>query len=182
MMAGHVYGAYTVKDGRKVVLRAIRFEDLDDLLDNINSLVEEGADIAVDEKQTRESEIEWLARELAAQENGKQIIVAAEVDGVVIGASSVEKYSLRSEAHKGTLGIAIKSSYRGIGIGTQMIQVLVDESRKAGLKILLLDVFETNKMARHVYEKTGFREIGRVPRGIFRNGRYIDEIRMALFQ
>jgi ribosomal protein S18 acetylase RimI-like enzyme len=79
------------------------------------------------------------------------------------------------------LGIAIGSGYRDIGIGTEMMEVLIEESRKAGLKLLLLGVFETNNRARHLYEKLGFKEIGRVPKGIFRNGRYIDEIRMALF-
>jgi RimJ/RimL family protein N-acetyltransferase len=180
MIAGHEYETFMAKDGRKVILRALRFEDLDDLLYNINSLVDEGADIGIDEKQTRESEIEWLTKELALQENGKQIILAAEVDGAVVATSSVQRYNHRSEAHKGTLGIAIRSGYRNIGIGTEMIKLLIEESRNAGLRILLLAVFETNKMARHVYEKIGFKEAGRVPKGIFRNGKYIDDLTMFL--
>jgi RimJ/RimL family protein N-acetyltransferase len=181
MMTGHLYRIFNAKDGRRVVLRALRFEDLDDLLERVNSLVEEGAEIALDEKLTREAEAEWLAKQLVAQEKGERIFVAAEVGHKIIANSSVDRFSHRCEAHKGMLGIAIGSGYRDIGIGTEMMAVLIEESRKAGLKLLVLGVFETNNRARHVYEKLGFKEIGRVPKGIFRNGRYIDEIRMALF-
>lgn len=179
-MSGHVYKTFKTRDGRRAVLRALRFEDLDDLLECINSLVEEGADIIMEEKQARGEEAEWLAKKLVSQEEGKEIFVAAEVDGKIIANSSIERFTARSEAHKGMLGIAVRSGYRDLGIGTEMIEVLIEEARKAGLRLILLDVFETNKRARHVYEKIGFTEVGRVPKGIFRNGKYIDEARMAL--
>jgi len=84
---------------------------------------------------------------------------------------------LRREA---ALGIAIKSGYRGIGIGTQIMKTLINESRKAGLKILVLNVFNTNKTARQLYEKMGFKETGKTPKYFYKDGRYIDEIHMVL--
>jgi ribosomal protein S18 acetylase RimI-like enzyme len=78
------------------------------------------------------------------------------------------------------LGIGIKSPYRGIGIGTIIMEMLIEESKKAGLKVLVLDVFDTNRIARKFYEKIGFKEVGRIPKGIFKNGIYIDLTRMAL--
>jgi RimJ/RimL family protein N-acetyltransferase len=61
-----------------------------------------------------------------------------------------------------------------------MMKVLINESRRAGLKIIVLDVFATNSRARHVYEKVGFREVGKIPKGISKDGGYIDLVRMAL--
>jgi len=52
----------------------------------------------------------------------------------------------------------IESGYRDVGIGTEMVGALVEESRKRGLKLLVLRVFADNDRARHVYEKLGFRE------------------------
>jgi hypothetical protein len=61
MKAGEVIRRLSARDGRKVVLRTIRWEDLDDLLEMINSLVEEKADIVRAEKVSRTEEIDWLA-------------------------------------------------------------------------------------------------------------------------
>jgi RimJ/RimL family protein N-acetyltransferase len=180
MKVGKIYKVFEAKDGRKVTLRTPRWDDLDGLLECINSLVEEGADIMIDEKQTRDQEIDWLARVLSKIEKNERICVAVEAGSKLMGNSEVERLSARHQSHVGILGIAIRDGYRDTGIGTEMMKILIDESRKAGLKILILDVFATNRRARHVYEKVGFREVGKIPRALFKDGEYIDEIRMAL--
>jgi len=170
---------FRAKDGGKVTLRSVKWDDLDDLIELINSLVEEGTDILRTEKVTRSEEAEWLGKRLARIDKGELIDAVAEVEGKVIANSEVEK---RSDlmSHLGYLGIAIKSGYRGIGIGTQIMKTLIDESKKAGLKILVLDHFDTNTTARKLYEKMGFKEAGKIPKGIFKNGIYVDLIRMVL--
>jgi L-amino acid N-acyltransferase YncA len=170
---------FTAKDGRKVILRTVRWEDLDDLLDFINSLVEEGADIVRTEKVTRDEEAEWLGRFLARIEKREMINCAAEVEGKVIANSEIGKRE-GLMSHVGDFGIAIKQGYRRIGIGTQVMQILVEESRKAGLKILVLDVFDTNKTAKALYSKMGFKETGKIPKAINKKGTYIDLVRMTL--
>ena len=50
MKSGQVVRVFSPKGGREVVLRTPRWEDLDDLLELINSLVEERAEIIVDTK------------------------------------------------------------------------------------------------------------------------------------
>jgi ribosomal protein S18 acetylase RimI-like enzyme len=92
--------------------------------------------------------------------------------------SEVEKRS-GFMSHVGYLGIGIKAGYRGIGIGTQIMQTLMEESKKAGLKILVLDSFATNKEAQALYKKVGFRETGRIPKAVYKNGKYIDMVRMT---
>ena len=170
---------FRAKDGREVVLRSIKWEDLDDCLEFINSLVEEGADILVDKKGSREEEADWLGKRLARAVKGEIIELVAEVDGKMVANSEVEKRS-GFMSHVGYLGIGIKSSYRGIGIGTQIMQALIEESKKAGLKVLVLDAFATNKTAHALYRKMGFQDAGRIPKAICKNGKYIDVIRMAL--
>ncbi len=173
-----VYDVFTAKDGRKVVLRQIRWEDLDDCLEFINSLVEERAEILRDTPVTREEEADWLGTRLARIEKGQLIGVAAEVDGKMIANSEVEKRSGFMN-HVGYLGIGIKKGYRCIGIGSKLIQTLINESKKAGLKILVLDVFDANQPAKALYKKMGFKEAGKIPKGIHKDGKYIDLIRMT---
>ncbi len=170
---------FKAKDGREVVLRSIRWEDLDDCIEFINSLVQEGVDILVDTKVSREEEADWLGKRLARADKGEIIDVIAEVDSKVVANSEVEKRS-GLMSHVGYLGIGIKADYRGIGIGSQIMQTLKEESKKAGLKILVLDAFATNKTAQALYRKMGFQDAGRIPKAIFKNGKYIDLIRMTL--
>ena len=169
---------FRAKDGRSVVLRSVRWEDLDDLIEFIDSLADEGVDILRTERVTRDEEAEWLGRRLARVDKGELIDAVAEVDGKIVANSEVQKRT-GMMSHIGDLGIGIKSGYRGIGIGTEIMKTLIDESKHVGLRVLVLDHFTTNKPARALYEKMGFKETGRIPKGICKKGKYIDLIRMV---
>jgi len=144
----------------------------------INSLVDEDANIFTDEKVTREEEADWLGRKLALLERDEELVLFAEVDGRVIASSSLKK-NKGMTSHTGDVGIIIRKGYRNVGIGTEMLKTLISQAMKIGLKMLYLGVFSTNKLAYHVYEKVGFRETGRRPKSIFKNGKYIDDVIMA---
>ena len=179
MLKAKILREFVAKDGRKVVLREPQWEDLDDLLDFINSLVEEGADIMRETPVTREEEADWLGKRLASIEKGEVIGIVAEVDGRVVGNSEVGRRK-GSQSHVGMLGIAVKRGYRGIGIGKELMKTLIEESRKAGLKVLVLEVFASNTVAKSLYGKMGFKDAGKIPKGIFKKGKYIDLLRMTL--
>jgi L-amino acid N-acyltransferase YncA len=170
---------FVANNGRKVVFRPPKWEDLDGLIEYINSLVDEKVEIVLNKKIAREEEAEWLAKRLISVDKGDVIHIVAEVDGEVVAGAEIERQKHRM-SHVGVLGIGIKSPYRGIGIGTTIMKMLIEESKKAGLKILVLDVFDTNKIAKEFYEKMGFKEVGRIPKGVCKNGKYIDLARMAL--
>ncbi|MEM2940408.1 MAG: GNAT family N-acetyltransferase [Thermoproteota archaeon] len=179
MSAGKVIKSFTIKDGRKVILRTPRWEDLDELLEYINSLAEERLDFVFVRKMTRDEEADWLSKTLAEMEKGNAVDVIAEVDGKIAGNSTVRRERL-GRSHVGMLGIAIRQGYRDMGIGTEMIRVIIEESRRIGLKVLVLHVASTNLRAMSVYEKAGFKEVGKIPEGIYFNNRYMDDVIMFL--
>ena len=174
-----VYKEFHSKDGRKVVLRTPRMSDLDDFLEFINSLIDEGADILMTEKVSREAEADWLGKLLAEVEKGQAMCVVPEIEGKAIGNSDIHR-GKGKRSHTGTLGIALRQECRDVGIGSEMMRTLIEEARKSGLEILQLSVFGSNPRARHVYEKLGFREVGRLPKGIRKGDGYVDEVAMAL--
>ncbi len=178
MRAGTVFRRFTAEDCREVTLRAPKWSDLDDMLEFINSLVEEGANILVDTKQTRESEIEWLARLLTSLEKDKKVVVVAEVDGRFVGQTEVTPKGGRSRP-VGTIGVALRGGNRDVGIGSELMREAETQSRRLGMEILQLEVFASNERARHVYEKVGYREAGRWPREVKKDGAYIDAILMS---
>jgi RimJ/RimL family protein N-acetyltransferase len=179
MKSGRVVQSFSAGDGRRVVLRTPKWEDVDDLLELINSLVDEGAEISRDERvPSRDAEVDWMSRVFAAVEKGEEFFLVAEVDGRVVASSNLDR--LRGyERHVGVIGIVIKNGFRDLGIGTRMMRALEEQARGWDLKVLMLSVFATNERALHVYEKVGFVQTGRVPRKHFKGGSYIDEVMMA---
>jgi len=178
MKSGKIIKRFAAKDGRQAILRTPRWEDLDDFLELINSLVDEHAEILTTEKVTREEEIDWLTKVLSRVEKDEMFYLVAEVDKKVVAVSEINKRS-GYEKHVGVIGIAIRSGFRDLGIGTEMMKTLIAKAQEWGLKVLTLTVFATNKQAIHVYEKVGFVQTGSVPKKHFKDGKYIDEIIMT---
>ncbi len=178
MKAGQVVCTFTLKDGRKAVVRTPRWEDLDDLLDFINSLVKEDAPILRTSEVSRIEEAEWLARQLVSTEKGELIHFVAEVDGKIVASAEIRKRK-GHQKHVGVLGIAVKSDYRRLGIATKLIEAMLDEAKKQGLKVIVLDVYEKNLPALNLYKRMGFKEVGRIPKVIYWKGEYIDDVKMA---
>jgi len=178
MQSGKIIKSFTAKDGHRVILRTPRWDDLDDLLKLINSLVEERADILRSEKASREEEMEWLSRVLVRLEKDEVFYLAAEVEKNVVAVSEVSRRS-GYESHVGAIGIAIKKGFRDLGIGTEMMKTLEERAHETGLKVLTLSAFANNKRAIHVYTKVGFVQTGCLPKRYFKEGKYVDEVIMV---
>lgn len=180
MKTGRVVQNLSLKDGRKAVLRTPKWEDLDDLLDLINSLVEEKADIIRGEKVTRKEEIDFLASVLKRVETKEEFFLIAEVEGKAVASSEIGQGTGSYDSHVGMIGIVVKDGFRDMGLGTIMMKTLVERGRSMGLKVLTLCVFSTNKRAIHVYERVGFVRTGYIPRRFFKSGKYVDEVVMTM--
>jgi len=179
MKAGRIIHRFAPKDGREVILRTPRWKDLDDILELINSLVDESAEIPDKRKLTKEKEADRLRTRLNSLEKGEAFELVAEVNGKVMANSGLYRKTAYSN-HVGEIGfIGILKDYRDNGIGTEILETLIDEGKKLKLKVLFLGVFSTNTVARHVYEKVGFRETGRIPKFFHKNGNYVDDVIMA---
>jgi ribosomal protein S18 acetylase RimI-like enzyme len=177
MKAGTILREFEARDGRKVILRTPTWEDLDDMLDFINSLVEEEAMILMEVKQTRDQEVDWLARSLSNMEKDRTVRVVAEVDGRMVGQCEVSVGPGR-KSHVGTLGISVKQGYRDVGIGQELMREAERHAGKLGVEKIVLEVFATNDRAIHVYERMGYRVVGRVPGEIRYKGDYVDGLNM----
>lgn len=57
------------------------------------------------------------------------------------------------------LGMAIRSEYRGRGIGTELLKTLLEHAKIKGIKTISLSV-DPNNLAMKIYKRFGFREVG----------------------
>jgi putative acetyltransferase len=168
----------SLSNGDTATLRAPDWKDLDDLTDYINNLVEEHAEITMTTPVRREGEAQWLGQRLSEIENDRTIMLVADVNGQVVSVGEVERLT-GERSHTGYLGIGVAKNKRGTGLAKKMMMTLLELAKKTGLKVVILDVFATNIVAIRLYQRVGFKEVGRIPKGILRDGNYIDLIRMA---
>ena len=186
MKAGHVYNRFTLASEKRVTLRVLRWEDLDGLLSFINSLVKEKQATSrpalytgFDRKVIRDEEAEWLGDILVKIEAGEVINAIAEVGGKIIANGEVTRGKYKDTRRHGRIGLTMIKEYRGQGIGRRMVETLVRESRRAGLRTLEVEFLAENETARRAYEKGGFKEVGIIPHKVFRDKKYLDGVIMS---
>jgi RimJ/RimL family protein N-acetyltransferase len=146
----------------------------------INRLIGEKTYIMMDKRVSMKDEEEWKKAELGKIKKKQGFLLIARVGGRIAGTSGAQK-----EPGKGSgnvlLGIAIAKEFRGIGLGEKLLRLNISMAKKRlDARIIYLDVFAPNKIARALYEKLGFREFARYPKWLRHNGRYVDKLVMKL--
>lgn len=118
----------------------------------------------------------------ATADDPKALMLGAFREGKLVGMSNFAPVHPADRArHRAGLGICILKACWGQGIGTAMMQILIDAARETALEQLELDVVSTNESAIRLYKRFGFTEFGRHPRMMkYRDGTYADTILMAL--
>lgn len=99
-------------------------------------------------------------------ESPNEIEIIAIVDHTVVGTAGIEaigsKYKVR---HRAEFGIAVAKEFWGLGIGQALTAACIKCARDAGYIQLELDVVADNEKAVSMYQKAGFVEYGRNPKG-----------------
>jgi ribosomal-protein-alanine N-acetyltransferase len=67
------------------------------------------------------------------------------------------------------LNVAVHPERRGSGIGRLLVEAVMDEGRQTGARVMFLEVRAGNLVARRLYRRLGFRELG-VRRGYYGPG------------
>ncbi len=114
---------------------------------------------------------------------GVFIVAVIEEDGKdrIVGNASLKFQPQEVFKHKGDFAITVHDEYQNLGIGTALLNHLIQIARNRELKKIVLTVNTTNLRALHVYQKAGFQIEGTLRKEMFWNGKYRDAYRMALF-
>jgi len=107
-------------------------------------------------------------------------LVAVDADNRVIGWCDIVRFPLAGFDHVGRLGMGLLPDARGKGLGRRLILAAIDAARERGFERVELDVFASNTRARVLYEHVGFVEEGVRRRARKIDGRYEDDVIMAL--
>jgi len=122
----------------------------------------------------------WFERQL---EDDNQCVFAIEtMEGVHIG--NVGLHDIDWKNRKAGCGIVIgEKAYWDQGYGTDALRTLLRFAfEELNLHRVFLHVFDFNERAIRCYEKCGFRHEGRLRQSRFTEGRYVDELVMAVLR
>lgn len=109
------------------------------------------------------------------------IYLVAERDGLIVGHAFLKFLRLQSLRHVAQLNIGVHKGYHEQGIDTQLMKNLIELARASNvIEKIELCVRASNFRAIALYKKMGFLEEGYLKRALKIEGRYIDDILMAL--
>ena len=168
------------KSGKEIYFRPPTIKDVLALKNHINQISAEKSFLLFQGvQQTTKSETSWLKNKLDKISQQKCVYLCAFFKNKLIGASEVTLHD-DAKSHVGNFGIAINKNFRGEGIGSKLMELVIKESIKniKGLKIIELEVFSGNTNGINLYRKFNFVQFGRLPQGLKRRGHYEDAILM----
>jgi ribosomal protein S18 acetylase RimI-like enzyme len=82
------------------------------------------------------------------------------VDGVVAGCCALRPMDAADYPNACEMKrLYVRPAFRGLGLGRQLAEAIMDEARMAGYDHVLLDTLDDMEAARALYEDLGFRDI-----------------------
>jgi len=169
---------------KEITIRELNQKDIKEakkFQDFYSSLIEENAKILMNKKPSLKEQKEKLEDILKQKRKKLTIFLVVENRGRIIAITNVHLGRGRQN-HVGDLGITIRKSYRGIGLGSYLMKKIIKLAKKElKVKILRLNVFPNNRPAINLYKKHGFKKFGRIPDQFQDRGKLVDEIVMLKY-
>ena len=170
---------YTAKNGTSFAVRPAILADRQRIEQNIIAICAEQEYLHTD---TFVYTSEWetaLIRSIDMER--RQVLVVAQVKETVIGHVRLFPVWFGPKGrHVANLGIAIVKPWREIGIGTSLLDYLLDWAIRMDYSKASVEVIASNQRAINLFSKFGFTKEGRRLKHIKINGAYHDEVLMGL--
>lgn len=128
---------------------------------------------------SNKDEEEELIKEKIINKGKNQYWYVAEENGKVIGLGILMNHGNLRKKHVGVITLMVNSDYQNKGVGSLLMDKLINLSESLNIIRLELCVFRDNYKAINLYKKFGFKEEGIKVKSALKNGEYIDEIMMA---
>lgn len=173
--------SYILKDGRSVIVRAPSVDDAQALVDLKRAYLHGTTTIPMTiddypDNSVRETE---LITNYGVSRNS--VLLLAESETGLVGNIDLTGSARSKMHHTAMLGMGILEDWRGIGLGSILVQSALNWARdESALRVIWLDVYASNTAGVKLYRKSGFEVSGTVP-AFFKDGyTYHDKVQMYL--
>lgn len=150
------------KDGRTAMLRAAHPDDAAEMVRFLVDVCGETEFLLAypEERQnlTIERERAFLTN---IAEDDNELMLTAWVDGHLAGVANISFSTRMKMRHRASVAISIRRAYWNLGLGTALLNALVDAAKaRPEVRQVELEFIEGNRRAQALYEKVGFRVVG----------------------
>lgn len=119
----------------------------------------------------------FLKRDAEEMTKGNMVRLVAVVGGEAVGNMEIyfSRHPLTSHTAEITT-VVVNPKFRMKGIAMKMLEYCLKIAKERNIEIVKIYVEAKNIPAARLYAKAGFKEYGRLERGLMRGGKYDDEI------
>jgi len=172
---------FKLKNGTLVDIREALVSDASAILKFFNVVNLETKNLMRESHEfvmTLEDEIKFLESNIASKDN---FMCVAFVDDTCISTAGFHGSSLVRVNHRVSMGISVLKDYNNLGLGSYMMEYILEQAKKYGKQKVELEVRIDNVNAIHLYQKYGFKQEGLISKGFFVDNSYVDLITMGKF-
>lgn len=167
---------FMTKNGERITLRLAGCQDAEEIINVIKSNAPERSYVLMEHYGTKADSVKQY---ICSMNFEKNLLIVATSDTAVVGALSgiqMNGGDHPQTAHILTIGLHIIPAYRGMGIGSQMLEYAIVWAKEHAFKKLEANIFTVNKKSLHLFERAGFIEEGLRRKRIRIGNQYIDEV------
>lgn len=172
---------FQLKNGQNIIIREAIKSDAKNLVAYVDKISSQSDFLTFGPGEFNISvgQEEAFIESLSTQENA--LLLVAESEGEIIGNLSFSGGPRPRIAHVGELGISVLAEYWGHGIGTKLMEHLIQWAKESKtIRKVNLRVRSDNHNAIQLYKKLGFIEEGLLTRDFFVNETFYDALSMGL--
>ena len=151
---------FTAKGGLEVIIRPAQANDSCAIIDTVRSNANERSYVLMEHYG---KDVEAERKYIGGLDTAKNLLIVAEAGDEVVGclAALQSDGGRRPETtHLLHVGLHLREAFRGLGIGSHMLDYAVSWARDKGFKKLEANIFTTNKLSLGMFTKAGFAEEG----------------------
>ena len=159
-------------------IRKIQREDANNYLEMLLNLDNE-TKFMMFEQGERPTDINIAKNRIEKSITGYDLVLVAIEHEKIVGFLSVQRGIPKRIKHTGYIVVGIREKFRGQGIGSKFFSELDNWAIENKVTRLELSVIYSNNIAKHLYEKNGFKVEGIKKNAMIIDGKYVDEFAMA---
>lgn len=157
-----------------IKIREVELFDYKELLDTVKIAMNETDFLSCSGNELNldyEDEKKYI-NDLKTSKSKKMFV--ATYKGKLVGGIDFRGSDFKRSKHYGTIGLFVLKKYWAKGIGTKLIDTIIDWAKENGIKKINLEVVINNKRAIELYERKGFKLEGNIEMGKLIDNEFID--------